>query len=225
MTVHTTTGPQASLPSSPPSPPGPLLELAVRERIEVAIAEGDLDGALEQIEQGLARFPASGELWLHRGRINAQLGRHAAASSAYEAALVLVPGHSEAIDHFVGRARATGDHGDAVRWLTRRLAHCPTDAHAYARRALALRFCEQPRAAACDAALAIVLLPEAAEEVPLGSMQSIVSAYLASADHAAPSLEGHVRERLRALPGDATALDGRADRLAELLDASARARR
>jgi tetratricopeptide (TPR) repeat protein len=219
MTVETTTGPHARI---EPVPSGPLKELGVHERIELAIAEGDPAAALVEVERGLQRFPASSELWVSRGRLHAQLGDHVASASAYEAALVLDPGNAEATDYFVGRARAAGDHAEAVRWLTRRLSRWPTDADAYARRALALRFCDQLRAAACDAATAIVLQPESDQELAVGALQSIVRAYLLSGDHAEVALEERLRERLRGMPGDPEAIDRRADRLADVLDADER---
>jgi tetratricopeptide (TPR) repeat protein len=221
MTGQTTTGPHSPVPTGDiaPVPSGPLKELGVRERIEMAMADGDHATALFEIERGLARFPASCELWLHRGRLHAQLGQHAAAAPAYEAALVLTPGHAEATDYFVGRARATGDHAEAVRWLTRRLARHPTDASAYARRASALRFCDQLRAAACDAVTSIVLQPEGEHDISVASMQTIVTEYLRSGEHAKLAIEERMRERMRALPGDAQTIDSRADRLADLLDA------
>lgn len=213
------TGPHPRLPPADASPPFALRQYA--DRLGSRVAEGDLEGALQEVERGLVRFPASVELWLHRARLYARLGDPARAGSAYEAVMVLDPGNAEATDHFVGRARARGDHAEAVRWLSRRLEVHPTDAETYARRALAFRFCDQPRAAACDAALAIVLHPEGEPDTQLAPMYAIVAGYVQAGAASVATLHARLRQQLATLPGDRTAIDRRADRVADLLDASA----
>jgi tetratricopeptide (TPR) repeat protein len=192
---------------------------AFEDRLELHMLDGDHESALVEIERGLARFPASSSLWTQRGRLCARIGRHAEAEAAYEAAAVIDPGNAEATDYFVGRARARGDHLAAVDWLGRRLQRYRDDAQTYARRAMALRCLDRRKAAAVDAATALVCLPAADRDALETPLQAALAEELARGEDREHEIVAAVCERLSRMQLGGPAIGARVSELIGLVRA------
>lgn len=83
----------------------------------------DYERALTWYTKVADRYPNYAEAWYSRGACLGELGRHAAASEAYERANELVGGDDpEIIDRIAAHAWRAGDDERAIEWF-RRLAH------------------------------------------------------------------------------------------------------